>query len=184
MTAPPRVFLRGLMATLAAALFAVAAASPVHAHGTGPREAVPAAGAQVEEWPAEVRLSFPQELQELPASLSVLSPSGTQLVASPAVVSGASLSASLATSEETGTYTVAYSVLFVDGASLRGSYEFTFLGATSQPVMPLDALGTGNPTAAASAGAQSQSSWRLPAAFAVAGLALVALGGALWPRPD
>lgn len=95
-------------------------------HG-GPVDADPKPGASLSRAPSRVRLSFSEPLQPGVATIEVRNSGGGRVGAGPTHVLGAdgkSIAAPLA-SLPGGTYTVAWRVVTLDGAALRGEYAFS-----------------------------------------------------------
>lgn len=100
------------------------------AHGSSIESSVPESNVAIEQIPEQIEIVFSEELQSSPAAISVLDPSGQQLVSSPATAKKGVLSAELTAPDPLipGVYKVTYQVLFTDGASVRAKYEFTVDG--------------------------------------------------------
>lgn len=115
----------GIASIALAAVVGVIGAHGVHAHGSEPTGSNPAAGAQLDSAPERISVTFPEDIRQAGAALSVLSPDGVQLVSGTPKADGPSLTAPLKESTESGTYTVAFFITFVDGATLKNKYTFS-----------------------------------------------------------
>jgi methionine-rich copper-binding protein CopC len=93
------------------------------AHTSKPTLMVPEENAEIEVMPNELVLGFSENLIQSGAAVSVLDPSGTQLVRSLPKVDGNSISATVASSTYKGKYRVTYKVTSSDGAVNQGTYS-------------------------------------------------------------
>lgn len=97
----------------------------------------PADGSQISTAPATVELTFSENLDT--GFVAVMAPDGTKVPTSPPRLSGARMSADLAETHESGTYTVAYRIVSVDGHPVTG--QFTFTATSGHQAMPQEAAG-------------------------------------------
>ncbi|MFD8613219.1 copper resistance protein CopC [Streptomyces sp. NPDC059631] len=116
---------------LAVACAILAGAAPASAHaaltGSDPRQ-----GAVVAQAPAQVSLTFSEEVAMNGDSLRVLDPKGARVdTGKPAHVSGTTYSVRLRGGLAKGTYTVTYQVVSADSHPVGGAYTFS-IGAPSK----------------------------------------------------
>lgn len=129
----------------------------------------PAANVEITIMPAEIELTFTEELmtigEESVNTISLLDPSGSQIALTNIQVIGALMSAKIPEFEyPSGLYTVNYKIVSADGHKLSESFSFS-LNA------PMPAV-TSTP-------AEEEESGALPLPIVIAVLALIALGGFL-----
>ncbi|MGN2634919.1 copper resistance CopC family protein [Nocardia takedensis] len=119
---------RRLLAALAAGLALVggglAAAGPAAAH-SAPVSSVPEDGASVATGPAQVSITFNEELQTNFPSLTVVGPDGNLWSKGEPVVTGRSVAVQVGDLGPAGQYTVAYRVTSADGHPVSGKRAFT-----------------------------------------------------------
>ncbi|HLP22492.1 MAG TPA: copper resistance protein CopC [Microbacteriaceae bacterium] len=109
---------------LAIALFGMnAAVSPAFAHDEL-QTTSPANGDLLEIGPANVSVTFGEEVIELGTTIVVLNHDGSDVVAGPVTVSGATVSAPLAADLTPGVYTVEWRVVSKDGHPVTGTFVF------------------------------------------------------------
>ncbi|MFB6958339.1 copper resistance CopC/CopD family protein [Streptomyces sp. NPDC056309] len=129
-TIAPR--LRALMLlfmAVAGVLLAGAAPASAHAALTG---SDPQQGAVVDKAPAQVSLTFSEQVAMSDDSLRVLDPKGNRVdTGKPAGVSGTTYAVRLHSGLPDGTYTVAYQVVSADSHPVGGAYTFS-IGAPSK----------------------------------------------------
>jgi methionine-rich copper-binding protein CopC len=105
-------------------------ATPAFAHdeliGSNPKD-----GSAVVAAPRKVTLYFEEPPGAGPTSLRVVGPSGEQVVAGPAAISGAALSAPLRRLTAKGRYRITFSVMSDDGHPVSGTLTFTLAGAAT-----------------------------------------------------
>ncbi|WP_018566284.1 copper resistance protein CopC [Streptomyces sp. PsTaAH-124] len=118
-----------LFLAVACALLAGAAPASAHAALTG---SDPRQGAVVAQAPAQVALTFSEEVAMNGDSLRVLDPKGARVdTGKPAHVSGTTYSVRLRGGLAKGTYTVTYQVVSADSHPVGGAYTFS-IGAPSK----------------------------------------------------
>ncbi|MET9761100.1 copper resistance protein CopC [Streptomyces sp. NPDC006372] len=116
---------------LAAACALLAGAGPASAHAavTG---SDPGQGAVVQEAPAQISLTFSEQVALSDDSLRVLDPQGKRVDSGePSSVSGTTYAVRLQPGLPDGTYTVAYQVVSADSHPVTGAYTFS-IGAPSK----------------------------------------------------
>lgn len=145
----------GTAALSAAALLALATATPAAAHDQL-LSATPAAGTAVLEAPAEIGLEFSGNLttgQGIQNLVTVTDEDGHQWQDGEAQVTGPNLTAALCEGLPNGEYTVDYRVVYSDGHSEEKGYEFTLEDpAAPEAAVPED-CGVPNPDAPVSSDA-------------------------------
>ncbi|MFJ6561736.1 copper resistance CopC/CopD family protein [Streptomyces sp. NPDC091412] len=118
-----------LLMAVAGVLLAGAAPASAHAALTG---SDPQQGAVVDKAPAQVSLTFSEQVAMSDDSLRVLDPKGNRVDAGkPANVSGTTYAVRLRSGLPDGTYTVAYQVVSADSHPVGGAYTFS-IGAPSK----------------------------------------------------
>jgi methionine-rich copper-binding protein CopC len=124
---PGRARLRlfaGLVAALLAAGFAVPAAGPAGAHSI-PVASDPADGAQIDTGPAQVSITFNENLQTSFPSMTVVGPDGNLWSKGQPKIDGPAISIAVGELGPVGTYTMAYRVTSADGHPVSGTRTFT-----------------------------------------------------------
>ncbi|MFD4970334.1 copper resistance CopC/CopD family protein [Streptomyces sp. NPDC058424] len=129
-TITPRIrALMLLFMAVAGVLLAGAAPASAHAALTG---SDPQQGAVVDKAPAQVSLTFSEQVALSDNSLRVLDPKGNRVDAGkPSGVSGTTYAVRLRSGLPDGTYTVAYQVVSADSHPVGGAYTFS-IGAPSK----------------------------------------------------
>ncbi|MGW2897100.1 copper resistance CopC/CopD family protein [Streptomyces sp. NPDC001212] len=118
-----------LLMAVVGVLLAGAAPASAHAALTG---SDPQQGAVVDKAPAQVSLTFSEQVAMSDDSLRVLDPKGNRVDAGkPANVSGTTYAVRLRSGLPDGTYTVAYQVVSADSHPVGGAYTFS-IGAPSK----------------------------------------------------
>ncbi|MFE7230223.1 copper resistance CopC/CopD family protein [Streptomyces sp. NPDC057596] len=118
-----------LLMAVVGVLLAGAAPASAHAALTG---SDPQQGAVVDKAPAQVSLTFSEQVAMSDDSLRVLDPKGNRVDAGkPANVSGTTYAVRLRSGLPDGTYTVAYQVVSADSHPVGGAYTFS-IGAPSR----------------------------------------------------
>ena len=187
--------------------FFLAGTVPVQAHGSEPSFSDPAMSAVLDKAPSSILLEFPEKMKQSGAAVSVLAPDGSQLVEGEAAVADNIMSATLKPSNFKGVYKVAYTMIFEDGAALKGGYDFevtqgevpsvssdapdsTLVEATpsEEPAVNPSAASSNEATAKAAVSQETanEKSEGLPPLvwiLAAAGATLL-LGSALWPKSE
>lgn len=119
-----RVFL-GCALTMSA-LLAGSAAAGAHTELLGSN---PADGATVATSPAQVTLTFTQDVQPGFTSVTVVAPDGTQAQGGGPVENGSTVSVPVRPLSTLGVYTIGYRVLSADGHPVEGSIRFSYRGS-------------------------------------------------------
>jgi copper resistance protein C len=114
------------MTVLTLALMLGAGTTVAHAHAML-ASAQPRVGSSVPSAPRQVTLSFTQRLEPSFSSITVTGPSGQQVSAGRASVSGTTMSVPLRAAGP-GTYQVSWRALSVDTHTTEGSFSFTVGG--------------------------------------------------------
>ncbi|MGW3508247.1 copper resistance CopC/CopD family protein [Streptomyces sp. NPDC000994] len=129
-TIAPRIrALMLLFMAVAGVLLAGAAPASAHAALTG---SDPQQGAVVDKAPAQVSLTFSEQVALSDNSLRVLDPKGNRVdTGKPTEVSGTTYAVRLRSGLPDGTYTVAYQVVSADSHPVGGAYTFS-IGAPSK----------------------------------------------------
>ncbi|MGW2209556.1 copper resistance CopC/CopD family protein [Streptomyces sp. NPDC001781] len=129
-----------LLLAVTGTLFAGAAPASAHAALTG---SDPAQGVVVDRAPAQVSLTFSEQVAMGDDSLRVLDPKGKPVQSGrPANVSGTTYAVRLRAGLADGTYTVAYQVVSADSHPVAGAYTFS-IGAPSRTVVSGTGAGAG-----------------------------------------
>ncbi len=114
---------------LAASLLLAFSAAPARAH-TELLSSDPAAGSIIQEWPAEISLTFNEDLitvgDEKSNFLVVNNAVGDQISADDEVLTGSQIKVSLDPNTITGPVLVYYRVVSADGHPVEGEYSFNF----------------------------------------------------------
>ncbi|MGM7671204.1 copper resistance CopC family protein [Microbacterium sp. A93] len=161
----------GAAAVSAAALLALATASPASAHDQL-LSASPAAGTAVIKTPSELNLTFSGNLitgEGISNVATVTDENGHQWQDGEAAVSGPELSAALCEGMPNGEYAVSYRVVYSDGHSEEKSYDFTLEDPSAPEEGVPEDCGVVNPDAPVSSDATAQDSSTDDGASATAG---------------
>ena len=155
-------------------------AAPAAAHSEL-RAVVPADDARLAGPPAEVALEFNERLNARYTTVVVTHTDGTAAATGEVSVSGARATRSLRPGLPTGTYTVAYQVVSVDGHPVRGATTFA-VGAPGEAAPSAVASGPAITPAAAlpSAAADSTGGAGLTVAAILTSVAALGIGLAAW----
>lgn len=121
-TAMPAALLMSLALALPA-LIGVTLATPAQAH-TGLVSSTPTDGELLAELPAEVTLTFTEDLGD-PAYVVVTGPDGADHGDGAPVVEGAGVTQAVLETAPAGAYTLAYRVISADGHPVSGEIGFT-----------------------------------------------------------
>ncbi|MQY26964.1 copper resistance CopC family protein [Nocardia aurantia] len=140
-----RVF-TGLVAGLLFGGLAVSAAGPAAAHSIVV-STDPADGAQLDTGPAQVSLTFNENLQTGFPALTVVGPDGNLWSKGQPAISGPVISVPVGELGPPGKYTVAYRVTSADGHPVSGTRSFTLTRAGTGTPGPKAADADGNPVA-------------------------------------
>lgn len=126
------VVARTLSAVLACALAALLFCAPAGAHAllTG---SDPADGAQLDQAPAAVTLTFNETPQQQFSTVVVTGPDGRDHVVGEPTISGRDLRVAVDGLDVSGAYTVAYRIVSTDGHPVSGQYRFTLTLPASLP---------------------------------------------------
>jgi methionine-rich copper-binding protein CopC len=141
---------------------------PVNASAhSGLLSANPAANIEITTMPAEIELTFTEELmtigEESVNTISLVDPNGAQIALERIQVRGSLLTAIIPESEyASGSYTVNYKIVSADGHKLSESYSFSL----NAPVPVVTSLPV-----------EEEESSALPLPIVIAVAALIALGG-------
>ncbi|MCF4139245.1 copper resistance protein CopC [Streptomyces sp. Tue 6430] len=129
-----------LFLTVTGALLAGAGQAFAHAALTG---SDPAQGAVVEKAPAQVSLTFSEQVSTGADSVRVLDPKGGRVdTGEPSAVGGTTYAVPLHSGLPDGTYTVTYQVVSADSHPVAGAYTFS-IGAPSATSVPATAREAG-----------------------------------------
>ncbi|MFD7131087.1 copper resistance CopC/CopD family protein [Streptomyces sp. NPDC059894] len=129
-----------LFLAVAGALLAGAGPASAHAALTG---SDPAQGAVVDTAPAQVSLTFSEQVAMNGDSLRVLDPKGTRAdTGEPSNVSGTTYAVQLHSGLPDGTYTVTYQVVSADSHPVAGAYTFS-IGSPSKTSVSVSAQEAG-----------------------------------------
>lgn len=135
-TALPR---RAAVVVLAAALALLAGTAPAWAH-TELESSTPADGASLDRAPAEIALTFSEDVPADGATITVTGPDRADRVAGPATAADGTLTVPLQPLGAAGPYTVEYRVVSDDGHPVSGTVTFTLTSpgpaASAQPAAP------------------------------------------------
>jgi copper resistance protein C len=138
------------VASLAAA---VAVAGPASAHASL-TSSKPADGATVTEAPAQVELTFSEEIRS-PSTIVVTGPDGTHVQQGPVRIANSTATLALGQITAPGRYIVAYRVVSDDGHPVSGELSFTFAPKTRDAATAeatAAAAGSGSPGRPSSGG--------------------------------
>lgn len=118
-----------------------------YAHTSPPISMSPMEGAEIESLPEKIMLGFSEDLVQAGAALSVLDPSGAQLVIGLPEISGKTLTGYVKESIYKGEYSITYRVTSSDGAVNQGKYYVYIINgeeyvATSKDAVKKDAPDT------------------------------------------
>ncbi|PWK65101.1 hypothetical protein BCL76_11388 [Streptomyces sp. CG 926] len=133
----------------AALLWAAAPAASAHTDLTS---GTPAEGATLDALPADIRLTFSDEMTQEYAKVALTGPDGSPAAAGDPQVSGRTASLPVKPGLPSGTYTVGYRVVSADGHPVSGSYTFTLRAAAPSPAAP---AGPASPSAGPTADSPS-----------------------------
>ncbi len=111
-----------IAAFLAVSLVLLAGTMPAEGHASLV-SSKPADGSQVATAPGTIELTFSEDVDS--GFVGVTAPDGSTLKTSEPRIDGASMSADLATSDQHGTYTVAYRIVSADGHPVSDEIRFT-----------------------------------------------------------
>ena len=111
-----------LVAPLIAGGVLLGTASPATAHA-GLVSSNPASRSELEQMPAEVRLTF-NEVMNRPSYVTVTSPDGSVVAEGEGAVDGAEVVQQVDDPGQAGTYRVDYRVISADGHPVEGALEF------------------------------------------------------------
>ncbi|MFI9546826.1 copper resistance CopC/CopD family protein [Streptomyces sp. NPDC052016] len=129
-----------LFLTVVGALLAGAGPASAHAALTG---SDPAQGAVVDKAPAQVSLTFSEQVSASGDSLRVLDPKGARVdTGKPSNVSGTTYAVKLHSGLPDGTYTVTYQVVSADSHPVAGAYTFS-IGSPSETSVSVSGQGAG-----------------------------------------
>ncbi|MFE9626768.1 copper resistance CopC/CopD family protein [Streptomyces sp. NPDC006527] len=129
-----------LFLTVVGALLAGAGPAFAHAALTG---SDPAQGAVVDKAPAQVSLTFSEQVSTSGDSLRVLDPKGARVdTGKPSNVSGTTYAVKLHSGLPDGTYTVTYQVVSADSHPVAGAYTFS-IGSPSETSVSVSDQGAG-----------------------------------------
>lgn len=124
-----RRFARAVLFGLLTMLLVHGAAVPAYAHSTL-QESDPADGAQLDDPPETVRLTFDEPILDGPNEITVTGPENGEWQHEQTLeISGEVVSTELATLGPAGEYTVDYRVISLDGHPVSGSVGFTLARA-------------------------------------------------------
>lgn len=104
-------------------LVLAATASPANAHARL-LSSEPAGGDTLEVPPAEVTLTFSEQIEQEFAQVQVTDPSGERVDAAAPIVDGDTVEVDLQPLEEPGAYNVAFRVISADGHPIEAAYVF------------------------------------------------------------
>ena len=131
-----------LVGVLCGLFLALLPLTPAGAHAVLLRMS-PAQGAIVAAAPAEVVLTFSEQVSVVPGKTRVIAPDGTQADSGPAVVRNGTVAIPLRSGGGRGTYLVTYRIISADSHPVGGTFTYS-VGAPSEtpPSVPDESSGT------------------------------------------
>jgi copper transport protein len=138
--APRRI--AALVGVLCGLFLALLPFTPAHAHAVLVRTS-PAQGAVVAAAPAEVVLTFSEQVSVVPAKTRIIAPDGTRADTGPPVARNGTVAIPLRSGGAQGTYLVNYRVISADSHPVGGTFTYS-VGAPSAtpPSVPDESSGT------------------------------------------
>ncbi len=136
------------LAALGALLLAVLTALPAAAHSTL-LSATPEDGAELEQAPEAVVLTFNEDITDLGTDIVVTGPDGADATDGETQIDGAEVTRALASDLPAGEYTVTWRAVSADGHPIDGESTFTVLEGAAAEESPSEDAGeaTDEPTA-------------------------------------
>jgi methionine-rich copper-binding protein CopC len=125
--AAPRLLVAGLLAALGVALAPTPAAAHTALIGSSPPD-----GSRLDQEPTLVALTFDEPIRA-PAYVVVTAPDGSRLSSAAPEVLDNTVTESVTSTGQAGTYTVAYRVVSVDGHPVSGELRYTVTSGAAVP---------------------------------------------------
>ncbi|MCA0331200.1 MAG: copper resistance protein CopC [Actinobacteria bacterium] len=148
------LLVRAAAACLLVVPLGLAGLAPASAHdeilSTSPKD-----GASLEAPPAEIVLTFGEEVEDIGAAVVVTDSAGQKLATGKPVVKGVTVTQAVAPATAAGKVKVAWRVVSSDGHPVSGTFSFTVTTAASASPTPSPSASSSSPAASPSASSSS-----------------------------